>query len=308
MTISRIQVGELPSATAAWINRTSLFGSEPFLRLWETIGGKPVYWTVSEDDRAIAVLPGVEFGRGPLTRLQSMPDGLYAPLLTPQGTPEDLSALAETMLSGVLDRGYAKIYLNDYFGQFEKHEAMKVRRGNTLLVDIDSSEWEPPDKKLRSEIRKAERERVRAEPFSLGHHFDQFLALMRLTEKRHGRKPRYPEAFYRELGKLSMTDSRVNWLVVEHEDKLAASHIYLTESDVVLNWQVFFDKQFSFMKPNQLITFTVAREMARQNLSTLNLGASPGDASSLDDYKQKWGGRRFEYNCLSRTTWWSRWL
>jgi len=308
MTISRRPVGELPSPTAAWINRNSLFGSGPFMHLWETLGGQPVYWMASENDRAVTVLPGVEFGRGFLTRFQAMPDGLYAPLLHPQGTPGDVSALAHEILSGLVQHGYAKLYLNDYFGQFEDPNRLTIRKGVTLVVDICTTDWEPPDKKLRSEIRKAERGGVRVEPFSLNRHYDQFLALMRQTEKRHGRKPKYPDAFYRELGKLSMTDSRIKWLVCEHEDYLAASHIYLTESNMVLNWQVFFDKQFSFLKANQLITFTVAREMARQGLFTLNLGATPADASTLDSYKQKWGGHRFEYNCLEHKKWWSRWL
>jgi hypothetical protein len=308
MTISRCPVGELPFSTAAWINRNSLFGSEPFMRLWETLGGRPVYWLAIDNDRPVAVLPGVEFGHGFLTRFQAMPDGLYAPLLHPQGTPDDASAVAAKILAALSKHGYAKLYVNDYFGHFEDKHRLKVRLGVTLIVDIPSVEWEPPDKKLRSEIRKAERDGVRVEPFSLNRHGDQFLALMRQTEKRHGRKPKYPDVFYRELGKLSMTDSRVKWLVCEHESELAASHIYLTEGNMALNWQVFFDKKFSFLKANQLITFTVGRDLARQGLTLLNLGATPGDASTLDDYKQKWGGRRFEYNCLEHKKWWSRWL
>ncbi|MCD6249419.1 MAG: GNAT family N-acetyltransferase [candidate division Zixibacteria bacterium] len=308
MMITRCPVGELPSSTAVWVNRSSLFGSGPFMRLWETLGGQPVYWMASENDRAVAILPGIEFGSGFLTRFQAMPDGLYAPLLHPQGTPDDASVLSAKILAGLVQYGYAKLYLNDYFGQFADPARLAIRKGATLVVDIRSVDWEPPDKKLRSEIRKAEREGVRVEVFSLNRHYDQFLALMCYTEKRHGRKPKYPDGFYRELGKLSMTDSRVKWLVCEHEGKLAASHIYLTESNVVLNWQVFFDKQFSFLKANQLITFTVGREIARQGLSMLNLGATPADASTLDDYKRKWGGYRYEYNCLEHKKWWSRWL
>ena len=71
---------------------------------------------------------------------------------------------------------------------------------------------------------------------------------------------------------------------------------------------MYFDKRFSFLKANQLITFTVARNMARQGLTVLNLGASPIDAESLDTYKQKWGGRPVEYTCHERLKWWSRWL
>ncbi len=308
MTIAKCPVGELQSSTAAWIDRNSLFGSEPFMRLWETGGGRPVYWTVSHDDRPVAILPGVEFGQGFMTRFQAMPDGLYAPLLFPHGQPDNPSELATTILTELAGHGYARMYVNDYFGSFGSSDQVEARPGATLIVKVDTSDWEPPDKKLRSEIRKAEREGAKVEPFSLSRHFDQFLVLMRQTEQRHGRRPKYSDAFYRELGKLAMTDSRVLWLVCEHEGELAASHIYLTERDLTLNWQVFFDKRFSFLKANQMMTFRVGGQIARQGIATLNLGATPTDASALDDYKQKWGGRRFEYSCLERSVWWSRWL
>ena len=308
MTICRLQAGELPQATAAWLHRRTLLGSIEFARLWETMGGQVIYWAASDGDRIVALLPGLEFGQGRLARYQAMPDGLYATLLFPEGKPADPTAIAEALLERLAARKYARVFINDYYAQFGHHDLFKVRDSQTLLVDISSDAWQPPDKKLQSEIRKAGREKIRLQVFSFNRHFDSFLDLMKHTERRHGRKPKYPDAFYRALGKLAMTDNRVKWLVCEHEGKLAASHIYLVENDMALNWQVFFDKSFSFLKPNQFITYSVARELALRGVALLNLGATPRDAETLDRYKQKWGGRSHQYHCLERKSLLGRWL
>lgn len=308
MTISRCRIGELPASTSSWINRNSLLASEPFLKLWTAMDGLPVYWIAEQDKRIVAVLPGVEFGKGMLIRFQALPDGLYAPLMFPQGTPESPELVAERLFCAVAERGYARWFLNDYYGHFARTGGPGSIAAATLLVEVPGPEWQPPDAKLRSEIRKAEREGVTIEPFSLNRHYEPFLTLMRQTEKRHGRRPKYTDVFYRELGKLSMTDSRVKFSVCAFENELAAAHIYLVEGSLAFNWQVFFDKRFSHLKANQSITHSVACDLARSGPVRLNLGASPADAESLDTYKRKWGAEPFEYQVYSHKKWWCRWL
>lgn len=307
MKVSRLEAADLPTHTAAWINRTTLLGSVEFARLWETMGGRVVYWVANEGDRIIALLPGVEFGSGWLTRYQAMPDGLYGQLLFPEGVAKP-NVLADALVKGIAARRYAKVFLTDYYSHLRPTGAYVVRLDQTLAVDISAPDWQPPDKKLQSEIRKAEREDIRLQEFSLNRHFDGFIELMKLTERRHGRRPKYPTAFWRALGKLAMTDARVKWLVCEHEERMAASHIYLVESEMALNWQIYFDKGFSFLKPNQFIMFSVARDLARHGVISLTLGATPGDADSLANYKKKWGGRTVEYACLYRYSWLGRFL
>lgn len=302
MDFSCLNISDLTASDHAWVNRTTLLGSTGFSRLWETVGGRSIYWTAAESDRLLAILPGVEFGRGRLCRFQSMPDGLYAPFLFPQGAP-DRAGLTANLVQVLIKRRYARLFINDFYSYLGDSAALKSNRGQTTLIDISMPGWQPPDKKLQSEIRKAEREGVVLEEFRLNKHFDMFIELMKSTEKRHGRRPKYPVSFFRELGKLAMTDKRVKWIVCEHDDRLAASHIYLVEGDAVLNWQVYFDKQFSFLKPNQLISFSVAREMQAHGAKILNLGSTPGDAEKLTRYKEKWGGRSFEYRCYYDRSW-----
>ncbi len=145
----------------------------------------------------------------------------------------------------------------------------------TTLVDISDPEWVPPDEKLRSEIRKAEREGITMEPFEWGRHHEHFLRLMEATERRHGNPPRYPPEFFRRLADLAGRDDRVHWVWCEHEGKPACSHIYILEGGMLQVWQIYFDKAFSFLKPNQYISFAMCRRMAARGIYPTQPG---GDA------------------------------
>jgi hypothetical protein len=302
METAKLAADDLPAPIVNWVNRNTLFGSPAFARLWVHQGGRPVFWAVSESDRIIAVLPGVEFGGGKLTRFQAMPDGLYAPLLFPSGRPTEEGA-AEAVMAALVKAGYLKTIVNDFHARLEPPAEFRSGQGETNLVDISGPDWQPPDTKLRSEIRKAERELVSCHEFSLNRHFDSFLGLMRRTEIRHGRQPKYQPDFYRDLAKLAMTDERVKWVVCQHDEALAASHIYLVEGDQLFYWQAFFDKEYAFLKANQFLTYSVAREMAARGTTVLNTGATPPEAEGLSDYKRKWGGRSFTYPILERRSW-----
>ena len=129
------------------------------------------------------------------------------------------------------------------------------------------------------------------------------MSLMHRTETRHGRPPKYKPEFYRDLAKLAMTDERVKWLVCEHENALAASHIYLVEGEQLFYWQAFFDKEYAYLKANQFMTYSMVRELAGRGAAVLNTGATPPDAEGLSDYKRKWGGRSYAYPILERRSW-----
>ena len=81
------------------------------------------------------------------------------------------------------------------------------------------------------------------------------------------------------------------------QEGIDAAYNHGVEGDMVINWQVFFDKQFSFLKPNQYMLYYAARYHAEKGIRFLNLGASPEGAESLDSYKKKWGGNEHRYNC-----------
>ncbi len=277
-----------------------LFSSIDFCNLWQCIGGKALFWTAYENDKIIGVLPSVEFGMKNFKRIQSMPDGCYSNLLCDDDFQRD--EIEKQIFNEILSAGYLKIFIYDYFNKYSSVKLFDRVKCNTTLVEI-SQEWTPPDKKLVSEINKAERENVKIQKFVYEKHFEKFIKLMKATEKRHGRKPKYPNQFFKRLASLSEKNDNIQWLVVEHENELAASHINFVIGETLLSWQIYFDKKYSFLKPNQLLLFYAAREAVQKGITKLNLGSSPEQAYSLKYYKEKWGGVNYEYYCYVKKTW-----
>jgi len=302
MNAIKLNAGELPANVKDHLGGATFLGSTGFAQLWTKMKGRDVYWVIEQDGNILAVLTGVEFGKGSTKRLQSMPDSCYAFLIL-LNEELDRRTAASTLLKAIRSHGYMRWYVTDYYEQFQSDESCETTLQKANLVNLTGADWLPPDKKLQSEIRKAEREGVQIHSFSVERHFDQFMTLMQNTEQRHGRKPKYSSGFFRALAELASHDLRVQWLVVEHESGLAASHIYFVEQKMLLNWQVYFDKSFSFLKPNQCMMYHAATTLARHGVTQLNLGATPPGAEELSDYKRKWGGSDYEYKLLSGKSW-----
>lgn len=298
MKIERLMAAELPSESAAILQSRTVLGSLPFLSLWETVGGQVVVWVMRDEGEIVAMLPGVEFRRAPFTRFQAAPDGVYLRIIRPEQTRTRLDS-QEQLLEGVLAHGYAKVFLTDYFRELGEMVRMSVEMRSSRVIELREG-WEPPDGTVRSEIRKAEREGVRVERFDTGKHMEGFLALMQATETRHGREAKYPDNFFRALAEVAAKDERVLWTYVSHEGAPVASHIYLIENETALNWQIYFDKRFSSLKANQLMTFSAARELHAAGVRYLGLGGTPPDAEGVETYKEKWGGQSVAYPCFVR--------
>lgn len=275
----------------------SFFGSPGFANLWCTLGGKPVYWLVEQGNRIMAVLPGVEFGIRPLKRFYAMPAGCYARLFYSPTATVDRNDISNCVITKLLRARYVKWFVYDYHRSFQLSVPLGVQQCQTTLVDISVSQWKPPDKRLQAEITKAYREGIQMELFNPDKHFSKFLALMESTEKRYGRCPTYPSAFFMELARLGQHDPRVHWVWCEHNGQAAASHIYFIEDDMVINWQTYHDRKSSFLKANQYMLFTTARELALKGVKCLNLSASPENAPGVEYYKGKWGGEKYYYDC-----------
>jgi FAD/FMN-containing dehydrogenase len=292
-----------PSAIAtepAWLNEAPLFSSPGFVNLWSTMGGSPVSLVVEDDERVVACLSGVEFGMKMVRRFQATPNGCYAQLLVDPAYAERRDDYGKAILDLIVDIGYAKAYVTDYYGHFPTDERFHREPTSTLLVDVRDPDWEPPDKKARQQIRKGVREGRQVLRFDWERHHADFMYLMHTSANRLGREPSYPPAFFKALAKLAETDDRIRWVLLEHDGKPVASSIFLAEGDQLLHWQVYFDEDRGHLQPNKLIPFLMAREWASQGGHYLNLGATPVDVPGVAEYTAKWGGEPFVYQTLVR--------
>ena len=159
MRIRRMSMDGEVAALTACLAGDRAFVQPDFAALWAHKGGRSVAWILEESGSPLAVLPAVEFGRRPLVRMQSMPDGCYGGILWNPVVAEDRRpALAPALLAAVRNHGYARIHISDFYGSFACADGFDAQASCTTLVTVPGSQWEPPCQKLVSQARKAERE------------------------------------------------------------------------------------------------------------------------------------------------------
>ncbi|MFH1373416.1 MAG: GNAT family N-acetyltransferase [bacterium] len=299
MKVSRYRQDRLPWDSVAGLIGNSFFGSRDFANLWCTLGGKPVYWVAEEGGEIQAVLPGVEFGFKFIRRFHAMPAGCYARLFC-RPDIDDKTELAAAIMKALTRAGYIKLFVNDFYATFQPAGMLQTSQRETLLVDISSPDWEPPDKKLRQQIRKAEKEGICRESFDRQRHLSGFLRLVEQTGRRTGSRVTFGSRFFETLAKLAEHDSRLHWVWCEHRGEPVSSNIFIVEGSHLFHWQAFIDEAHSYLQAAKYIPFATARSAAREDITILNLGSSPEDAPGVDSFKRKWGGRPHVYNCYYR--------
>lgn len=295
MNVHRLSIDELSSESAALLSQQSFFSSRSFAEVWRGMDGRPVVWLAETGGDVFAMMTAVEFGIGPLARLQSMPDGLPGGVVLNDNHKEHHSEIAKALFKSVRSFGYTKVFVFDYHTTLTVPDGFDTVTCETSVIDISAPDWLPPDKKLQSEIRKAQREGVTVEFFDSARDLDQFIELTRSTERRHGDSPRYGDRFFAALADLAGRDDRILWTVVRDGDSLAASHIYLCDRSDALYWQSCLDKGQSAKKPNQALLFDAVEQLRAAGVTRLNLGQSPPEAEGLDQFKSKWGGKTYRY-------------
>ena len=302
IAVRRLTPDSILGEIARVVGEHSLLASSPFSDVWATLGGRLVFWVADENGSIVAVLTGVEFGRNPFARFQSMPDGLPSTLHFVNDMC-DKAHLASQILDGVALHGYVKLFVTDFDNSLPPHSTFERRQLSTHVVDISNPAYEPSDKTLMSEIRKAERDKTAVERFDWSQHGSRFIDLVTLSETRHGRLPKYPARFFQQLAIVASRDSRIVWTWCEHDGKPVASHIYFVSGSNAINWQIYYDKEFSALKANQLTTWNVIADLRSRGVTHLNLGASPDTAEGLVVYKSKWNAVEYSYSMLEKKTW-----
>ncbi len=268
----------------------SIFSHPSFATVWSAQGGKPVWWVARHDGQVSMVLPGVEFGRRPVTRFQAMPDGCYADPVGVSLSPQLLAALRRD--------GYLRGIIYDFDSRFPMLPGITIDGHCSRVVDISSPDWEPPDSNLRSEIRKAARDGVTVRKLKPESDLPRVVELAKANADHHGQVMRYRPSFYDALAGLAKDSPLVRWYVAEYDNGIIASHIYLVHHQQLVYWQANVDRDYADRRPNQFITDTAIREGRVSGLTKLNLGATPPHAEGLHFYKQRWGGEEVHYRSL----------
>jgi len=296
ITISQLTPTEHAACRDELPGGSSVGSSEAFQQVWVANGGRPIVFAAYEDDKLAATLAAVEFGHGPLRRVQAMPDGLYADPLVANECLGRSGLILEALLSYLRDN-YARVHITDFDGDLPRPSGFDLVEQATIVVPVADPDWRPADRKLGQQIRKAIREERRAVDFDAACHMEPFLMLVAATSERLGREF-YSTDFFQRLARAAAEDDRIVWKWFEHDGNPVSSHIFLVHRDVFLHWHAFFDPERSHLQPNKFIPFQVAGGLVDRGIRMLNLGATPGDAPGVEEYKNKWGGRPHHYRTL----------
>src|SRR6185295_1733014 len=109
-------------APAAWgLIAGSFFAARGLLELWRAKGGRPMAWIAEADGAPVAMVPGVEYGFGPLVRFVSLPDGCYGGVFVDSERASEGPAWATAILDAIAGRHYAKSCVFDFYSTASAH-------------------------------------------------------------------------------------------------------------------------------------------------------------------------------------------
>ncbi len=295
MNVRCTPIDAIPDSVLSSLREYSPFTSPEFVALLGGEYGWGGYVTFQDKEKIVAALPAAIRGKKPLARLQALLDGLPAPIWISDDVGTERESIRQQILQFILESGYLKAHLTDFDNALDQIDSY-FDQCKTTLLDLTTLPAElPPDKTLRAEIAKATREGVAVTALDRQSQMPSFLALVNSTEARHGRTQRYSERFWNKFAELCEHDPRFSILCVSSDSHLAAAHVYVSDRDTVHNWQIYFDKSFSSLKPNQAITAHAVAMFRAKGIKSLNLGTTPPEATGVADYKRKWGGREYAY-------------
>lgn len=297
MDISIVSLDDVSDYFIDNLAKEYFFSSTNFARLWRAAGGSPVCLLLKSERQTVGCMNAVEFGAGPLKTFQAMPNGCYSRLLIADNKEFDVTAAVKLIGDALIARGYGMLIITDFYGHYQNLNGFEATEYETHLVDISDRDWQPPDSKLRQQIRKAKSEGIEVVEFEREKHLEGFMNLVKLHEKRRLVKSKYSKSFFESLAEIAAADKRVIWKYCEQDGQPAASSIFFREGNSIIHWQMYYDEEFSHLQPTKYIPYAVATEVSGDGVKYLNLGASPAGAEGAEFYKSKWGGKFASYKC-----------
>lgn len=286
----KIYSGEtLPRAQWNALAEKSLLAGPDFASVWQCNSRRPIYFALEENERILAGMAGIMSGGRFMPRFESTIDGLDGGVITPDND--------ET----------AAIQLYNYaFEHFRRHRFFRASIHNpqweisppgfkkstrlTHIIDLTDADGKR-DSKIGEHVRTGQRRGAKVMVFDNPEWLKDFHALVVLTARRHGTKPRYNQVVFERLYELSRVDKRIIWIGVFYDNKLIASRISFVLKSRIINWQSFSDKEYGHLKANYLMMDHIIDRARSSGIGEIDLGSSPDDAEGLIDFKKRWGGR-----------------
>lgn len=159
--------------------------------------------------------------------------------------------------------------------------------------------WTGLDRKVRNQVRKAQKEQLQAE-FGGIELVDEFYAVFARNMRDLG-TPVYSKQLF--VSTLTTFVDRARVFVVRHGGRTAAAGVSIVHGGTVLNPWASSLREFRHLSPNMLLYWTMIEQAVNAGATTFDFGRSSPD-SGTHQFKRQWGAVEtpmcWEYVLLSR--------
>jgi FemAB-related protein (PEP-CTERM system-associated) len=247
-------------------------------------GHEAIYLVIRRSGRIAGVLPIVMVKSAVLGRFAvSLPFVNYGGVVADdKDAAASLRAAAREIL---LDRGAGYLEMRHRTAQFpdlpsRNHKAAMLR---TLPADEDEC-WQGLDRKIRNQVRKAEKSDLRVEAGD-SELFPDFYNVFARNMRDLG-TPVYPRQFFEEV--IRQFPERCRVYVIRLGEACVAASITVARGGIVeVPWAAS-DKRYRDLCPNTLLYWAMLRGAITSGCGTFDFGrSSPGDGPYK--FKQQWG-------------------
>jgi hypothetical protein len=256
-----------------------------------------------ERGRLAAGMPAIIVTRYGLKSLYSMPNDTYG---GPVFSEDCDSATRETFLERMAEffrrRRFSRTVITDFSGSLSEWGQPRLARARhfTHILVLGNIDEYRPHKKIAYDLRAGEKTDAAIIEIETVRHVAEFYRLYRTTEARHGRRrPRYTRRFFDAILTRLAGSEMLYWTGLMAGEELIGSQIHFIYGDTLFNWQTVSEYEKREYKPSQILMNDAVQYAAAKGLHAVNLGASPPDAAGLIRYKERWGGKRVEFDILT---------
>ncbi len=261
-----------------------------------------------ENGRMAAGMPAIITRHIGLGSFYSMPYGTYGEAIFAEGVPGNTrEEFSKRVKEYLIENNFSRIAITDSRSNFIGLNGSTLHRKKlfTHIISLNGSgNYQPPDKKIAGHLRTGKRADTDIMHIRKPGQLDEFYELYRLTERRHGKhRPLYGRKFFESILSNMNGSKDLVWSGLMADGEMVGSSINFIHHKTLFNWQTVSDYDKRKFKPNHILLYEAIHEGIEQGVERVNLGASPYYSKGLIDYKERWGGVRFDYDFYFADSW-----
>ena len=279
----------LPDGWDDLCNRNdAVFGTTSWQSFLESsFGCRTIYGSNDEQGVAVTVFKAGPFEVGYL----GFPAG------TTIGPAVDLRALLSDFLGSSLGGKPVCIRISpSAFSRSADLDLKFVQNPETAIVDLQGWDCMSVSKKLRRDIRKADKSGLIPVEISDPAQGDAIYRMYEETVRRHQGSMRYTREYFEGLIRLSLTNDRVRIVGVSTEERLAGFAVTIRDRGTSYYLHGGTDPALRHLCTSDLLIRDVTSQARSDGSDCFNFMASPQDQPMLVRFKEKWGATTRQLN------------